>query len=732
MTALDTPPAQGARTGLLGRLTGAAQRAPRLTLLVAALFLVLGGAAGSTLTDELSAGGFVDPAAESSRAAGILVDEFGLTSMQMVFTVTGDDGVLGAATTAAGRRLAEDLRTEAAVAGVLTPWDSGPASAALISTDRRVGALVVSLRGADDEAMNTAHRLAESRSGTHDGITVAAGGPALAYYEVNHTATEDGSRAEMITLPLSMLVLALLLRSVIAAAIPVAAGAVAIGVTVAALAGLSLITEVSVFAVNATGAMGLALSIDYALLIISRFREYLDEGVEHPAAVSLAVGATARAVVFSGLTLTLSLLGAMFFPIAFVRSMSIAGIVVVALAVLLALTCVPAMLVLFGQRIERRRTPAPPVERSRFFRTARFAQRRPVLVSVLIVAGLLALGAPALGMRLGLPDDRVLPRDSAVHQVGDTLREQFPIQLAGTFYLAVPGVTSGDATALADYAAELSRLPGVSAVTGTPGNFLGGARQGTAVPVADGAAYLAVATRFEPNSAQAGDLLDRIHAVATPLPVLVGGLTQQNADLVTAIERGFPRALVWIVVTAFLLLLCMTGSVLLPLKAVALNCLSLSASFGALVWIFQSGHLGGLGTVVTGVTICTIPIVLFASTFGLSMDYEVFLLSRFKQQWEASGRTRADNDLAVAVGTARSGRVITAAALVMVIAFSGLIFSEVAVNRILGLGMTLAIVLDATLLRLLLVPAVMRLAGTWNWWAPAPLRPFLARFEIRH
>ncbi|MFE3544751.1 MMPL family transporter [Nocardia sp. NPDC059177] len=717
---------------IIGALAGVAMRTPKLTLLVAAVALLLGGAFGATLTDKLSAGGFVDPASESSRAAAVLVDEFGLTSMQMVFTVTGPDSALGGATADAGGRLADTLRTDPEVAGVLTPWDVGAHTAALVSRDRTTGAIVVSLRGSDNAAMTAAHRLAETFTGTDGAVTVAAGGPALAYYEVNHTATEDGTRAEMLTLPVSLLVLALLLRSVVAAAIPVAAGFVAIGATVGLLAGLSLTSEVSVFAVNATAAMGLALSIDYALLIIARFREYLDEGTEHTVAVVLAVGATGRAVVFSGLTLALSLLGAMFFPLQFVRSMSIAGIAVVGLSVLLALTVVPAMLVLFGHRVERRRTPDGPIEQSRLYRIARFAQRRPVAVGLVVITALVGLGLPALGMRFGLPDDRVLPADNAVHQVGDTLREDFAVQLAGTIYLAVPDLPVDRAAQVDAYAARLSALPGVTAVTGSTGTYLMGTRQGAPVAPTPGPAYLALATPYDPNSEQAQQLLAEVRAVPAPTGVLVGGLTQQNADIVDGIARGFLPALAWIIVSAYLLLFLMTGSVLLPLKAIVLNCLSLTAGFGALVWVFQEGHLGGFGTVVTGVTVCTIPIVLFASTFGLSMDYEVFLLSRFKQQWDASGRTRADNDLAVAVGTARSGRVITAAALVMVIAFSGLIFSSVAVNRMVGVGMALAIVLDATVIRLLLVPAFMRLAGTWNWWAPTRLRPLLTRFEITH
>ncbi|MFF2554238.1 MMPL family transporter [Nocardia sp. NPDC058058] len=718
--------------GIIARIAAAAMRAPKITLAIAAALLVVSGALGSTLTEKLSAGGFLEPDTEGSRAAAVLAEHFGLTSMQMVFTVTGPAGATGQPVIDTGRRIATELRAEHDVAGVLTPWDGTAAGAALRSTDGTIAAIIVSLHGNDNQAMNTSHRLAERFTGSDSAVTVAAGGPALAYYEVNHKATEDGSRAEMITLPLSLLLLALLLRSAVAAAIPVAAGFVAIGGTVGLLTALSTTTDVSVFAVNASAAMGLALSIDYALLIINRFREYLDDGSEQHAAILLAVQSSGRAVVFSGITLALSLLGAMFFPMGFVRSMSIAGIAVVTLSVVLALTCVPALLVLFGERVERRRNPGRPVQESRFYRIARFAQRRPILVTIVIVGSLLGLGTPMLGIRFGLPDDRVLPRDAAVHQVGDTLRERFPVQLAGTIYVAMPHVSPQQMAGVREYATAISQLPGVTGVTGTVGNYGGGAQLSAPAEAIDGPAYLAVATPLDPNTTAGKDLLGAVHALPEPTEVLVGGLAQQNADIVGGIRQAFPRALAWIVISSFLLLLLLTGSVLLPLKAVVLNSLSLSASFGALVWVFQQGHLGGFGTVTTGVTVCTIPIVLFCSTFGLSMDYEVFLLSRFKEEWQASGRTRADNDRAVAIGIARSGRVITAAAVVMVVAFSGLIASGIAVNRVLGVGMTLAILLDATVIRLFLVPAVMRLAGTWNWWAPAPLRPLLAKFQLQH
>lgn len=428
-------PDAAAPSGLIVKLAVLAMRAPRITLAIAAVLLVCGGALGSTLTSKLSAGGFVDPHAESTRAGQVLDEHFGLTGVQMLFTVTAEDGALGGSATQVGRHIVEQLRTDTAVASAQSAWDPGPQSAALVSKDGRIGAIVVSLRGDDNASWNSAHRLDQRFAGTQGSVAVAAGGPALMYYEINHKAIEDGTRAEMITLPISLILLALLLRSVLAAAVPVITGLIAIGTTTGMLALLAMNSQVSAFAVNIAGTLGLALSIDYSLLIINRFREYLDEGHDHHEAILLALHSSGRAVVFSGVTVALSMIGLLFFPMYAMRSMAIAGFAVIVLSVLLALTCMPALLSLFAPRIERRRRVAAPVQQSRFYRVARFAQRRAVVVSLVIVCGLVSLGIPLSRIDLGLPDDRVLSSDTSVHQVGDALRDRFTLQLAGTISL---------------------------------------------------------------------------------------------------------------------------------------------------------------------------------------------------------------------------------------------------------------------------------------------------------
>jgi RND superfamily putative drug exporter len=339
---------------------------------------------------------------------------------------------------------------------------------------------------------------------------------------------------------------------------------------------------------------------------------------------------------------------------------------------------------------------------------------------------LLLLGVPFLGVKWGFPDDRVLPHSASAHQVGDALRANFADNSETAVTAVVPdadGLSPGD---LERYAAELSRVPDVSAVTAPTGTFVAGNKVGppaAATGLADGSAFLTVGSTA-PSFSQASETqLDRLHAVTGPdgRDVELTGIAQINRDSVTAITTRLPAVLGIIAVITFVLLFLLTGSVVLPLKAVVLNVLSLTAAFGALVWIFQDGHLGAFGTAPTGTLVANMPVLLFCIAFGLSMDYEVFLVSRIREFWLESGQTRADNDQSVTLGLARTGRVITAAALVMSISFAALIAAQVSFMRMFGVGLTLAVLVDATLVRMIMVPAFMHVLGKWNWWAPKPL-----------
>jgi RND superfamily putative drug exporter len=399
-----------------------------------------------------------------------------------------------------------------------------------------------------------------------------------------------------------------------------------------------------------------------------------------------------------------------------------------------------------GRRILGRPDPVrKPVERLFWYRSTKFVMRLAVPVGLVVVALLLMLGLPFLGVKWGMPDDRVLPKSASSHAVGDQLRRDFADDSATAIPVVVPdvrGVRPGD---LSRYAADLSRVADVTAVSAPTGTFAHGNQVGppsAATGMAQGSAFLTIATTA-PLFSQASDTqLDRLHAVPGPAgqSVQMAGVAQINRDSVVAITNRLPVVLGLIGIIAFALLFLLTGSMLLPLKALVCNVLSLTAAFGALVWIFQDGHLGALGTTQSGTLVANIPVLLFCVAFGLSMDYEVFLVSRIREYWltatasrpaTADNKTqRADNDESVALGLARTGRVVTAAALVMSISFAALIAAQVSFMRMFGLGLTLAVLVDATLVRMVLVPAFMHVLGRWSWWAPKPLMRLHERFGI--
>ncbi|GEE04182.1 hypothetical protein nbrc107696_46280 [Gordonia spumicola] len=350
--------------------------------------------------------------------------------------------------------------------------------------------------------------------------------------------------------------------------------------------------------------------------------------------------------------------------------------------------------------------------------------RRAVPVAIVVPVFLLVLGAPFLSLKFGFPDERVLPKDAAVHSMADETRAEYTQTPGGTAVAVVEGGVRADQ--IARYAADLSKVDDVTAVTSPVGTFVHGRQVAPSDPrdSRNGVALLNVSSSLEPMGDAGQDQVVALRAVRKPDGATVSftGFAAMNHDVVDAMFRYLPWVLIIIAVATYVLLFLFTGSVFLPLKALVLNVLSLSATFGAMVWIFQEGHLGGFDTTPQGYLVATMPILMFCIAFGLSMDYEVFLLGRIREEWLKSDRTKAANDHAVAVGLARTGRVVTAAALLMAIVFAGIAASEVSFMRMFGVGLTLAVLMDASIIRMLLVPAFMRLAGLWNWWAPPPLR----------
>ncbi|MEO7430418.1 MAG: MMPL family transporter, partial [Acidimicrobiales bacterium] len=505
------------------------------------------------------------------------------------------------------------------------------------------------------------------------------------------------------------------------------------------------------FSLNLTTAMGLGIAIDYSLFVVSRFREELRAGHEPSIAVQRTVRTAGRTVAFSAVTVAASLCALLVFPLTFLRSFAYAGVAVAFLAGFFSVVVLPAILAVLGTRVDKltifkRSTEAH--DEGFWHRMALFVMRRPVVVAVSAIAVLVFLGAPFLHLNLSLPDDRVLPESAPSRQVHDVLRHEFGSEEAGASSVVAEGI--GDPAArsaeIDAYAATLAALPGVARVDAATGTYCGeglaklGCTPGQRVVPggegrylafntanAGGSTYLSVVPDVEPLSKQGEALVGAIRAAKAPFHAEVTGMSAQLVDTKDALFARLPLAAGIIALVTFLVLFIQFGSVLIPIKAVVLNLLSLSATFGAMVWVFQEGHLSGaLHFTAIGSIDATTPILMFCVAFGLSMDYEVFLLSRIKEEYDRTG----DNELSVARGLERTGRIVTAAALLIAVVFIAFATSHVTFIKLFGVGLTLAVLMDAFLIRGTLVPAFMRLAGEWNWWAPAPLRRLHDRIGI--
>ncbi len=724
-------------------------RAPKLIIGVAACIMIGAGVFGVPVATTLSATGFHDPGSESSRATNVLAGTFDQGNMPMTIAVTSEGGVQGVASRNVAMQIVDKLRSKPYIAQVSSAWTTPPpGSAPLISRDGKTGLIAVGIKGTESEVVKYAGELSDELVYDRDGVTVLAGGEAITAVEIRAQTEKDLATMEAIAIPLSFLVLVWVFGGLVAAALPVVVGMFAILGSMAVLRAITYVTDVSIFALNLCLAMGLALAIDSTLLILNRFREELDDGHDRDVALVRTMVTAGRTVLFSALTVALSVSTLVIFPMFFLKSFAYAGLAVVVFAASAALIIAPAAIVLLGPRLDsldihrllrrhRRKggTPDPAaadhagpttIEQSFWYRIAKFAMRRSILVAVVIVTLLIGLGAPFLGVRWGTPDDRVLPPSASARAVGDQMRTGFADDLATNVTAVIPNIDGINPIDLDRYSADLSRVPQVASVSAPGGTFVDGSMAGppsAPTAVKDGSAFLTISTNAPLYSDESNAQLDRLHEVAGPggRDVLLTGAAQMNRDIAHAVTSRLPIVLALIASVTFVLLFLLLGSVVLPLKALMLNVLSLTAAFGAMVWIFQDGHLGALGTTSTGTLVVDVPMLLFCIAFGLSMDYEVFLTSRIREFWLHSDQTSADNDESVALGVAHTARVITAAALIMSISFAALIAAHVSFMRMFGLGLTLAVLADATLVRMLLVPSFMHLMGRFNWWAPKPL-----------
>jgi putative drug exporter of the RND superfamily len=724
---------------VLTSIANAAIRYRRRVLLLTGGVVLLAALVAAPAMNVLSNGGFRDPNSESATASALLESRFGAGDFNYILLATAPGGVDTPAAAAAGRQVAQRLAQQAGVTRVVSYWDSLDPS--LRSRDGAQALILAHLAGNEDAAMRTAERLAPQFTGAQGPLTLQDGGESVMNYDGADRIKEDLAKAESVAVPITLAVLILIFGSIAAGLLPLVIATISIMGALAVLRLLELVTDVSVFSVNLTTALGLGLAIDYSLFMVSRFREELRQGADVPQAVRTTVGTAGRTVVFSAITVLISLAALLIFPLYFLRSFAYAGISVVVFAALGAVVVLPAILAVLGRRVDAlsvrrlfgRRREQTRVESAGFWhRLATLVMRRPIVFALGVTALLVLLAAPSTRLSVGLPDDRVMPASASAAQVGTAIRTRFDVRSADALQVVLRDAGAGTAA----YAAQLSGIPGVDLVYGTTGTYRDGTQLSPepAVPgryVAGSDQRLVLLSQVEPFSQAGRDLVRDIRQTPAPAAeALVSGTAAAYTDTMRSLYSAAPWALLIVVLVTACLLFLFTGGVLVPVKAVVLNSLVLAATLGVLVWVFQEGHATWLTGSFTesGRLDITMPILMVCVVFGLSMDYEVFLLSRIKEEYDRTG----DNRTAVALGLERTGRIVTAAAVLLAIVFIALLTSGFTHVKMLALGTAFAVLVDASIVRGLLVPAVMRLAGRVNWWAPAPLRRLHERFGIRH
>jgi uncharacterized membrane protein YdfJ with MMPL/SSD domain len=704
-----------------GRLVYARRR---LVLALAGLVVVAAAIWGTGVFGALqSGGGFTAPNSQSQRESDLAARTFGRNTADVVVlytsrTLTVHDAAFRNAVT---RTLAALPRTEVPTAA--SYWSTR--SPQFAGDGGHATYVVLQLAGGSDSArLDTYAKIQDDLAAP--GLTSQVGGQVPTYSAINKEVTSDIGRAEAISLPVLLVLLLIIFGSLAAASLPLAIGGIGILGSFAALRLLTLVTGVSIYSINITTILGLGLAIDYGLFMVSRFREELHRQPTTEDAVARTVATAGRTVAVSGVTVAVALAGLMLFPETFLRSMGYGGVATVLVDMLAALTVMPALLAVLGPRVNALRIrraaarPAAAEEHGAWYRLASSVMRRPAVYAVVIVVALLALAAPFRHITWGGTDARALPAGAPARVVTEALNQDFPGNPASPIEVLAkldgPATAPAQQAALTQYVQRLQHVPGVSAaqVTGLRGDTV----------------RLDLRYAADPSSVTARQLVTAVRAIPAPAGghVYVGGVTAQLVDELASLGHTLPWMALVICLATFVLLFLAFGSVVLPVKAIVMNALSLSATFGVIVWIFQEGHLSGLLRFTpTGTIDPAMPILLLAIVFGLSMDYEVFLLSRIRERYDVTG----DNTAAIASGLQRTGGLITSLALMLVIVVGAFSASGITFIKLLGVGMIVALIVDATIVRVLLVPATMRLLGRANWWAPGPLGRVYRRYGLR-
>jgi len=691
-----------------------AHRSKAIFLLSVTLVLLF-GTLGTQVFSRFDTGGYSDPNSDSAKVFDYLENTFGVKDPAVVLALESSAGSVDAeATVAAATSLENQIRSEASAENVISYWSAGR-NPAFKSTDGTSAYIFIYLKSDDFTEIDSLGGYYQDKyEGEYQNQRVYVSGGAVFANAINGRIQDDLKLSEAISIPITFILLVLVFGALVASAMPLIIGVTAILGTFFGLYLLTLVTDISVFALNLTTGLGLGLGIDYALLIVNRFREELRRGISREDAIVNTMRSAGKTVFYSGLTVVLTLLSLAFFPMNFLKSMGYAGAIVVLLAVVGALVPLPALLMMLGERVNKgvvRKSGLTPKEDGGWAKLSRFVMRRPVPV---VAFSLLVLGvmiAPLTNAKFSQVDMRVLPASDPAYQASAFIQEKFPGEESNPIEIIFPN--AGDQIeAVNAYAAKLSQVKDIVRV-GTP-------------DVKGQAVRLVAIHSMAPRTPEAQNLINEIRAIDSPLEVLVGGVAADYADTQDGIATTLPWVFLWITITVLILLFLFTGSVLLPIKAVILNFLSLAATLGVMTWVFIDGNLNFLtGDFIKTGALDTSTVVLVAIVaFGLSMDYEVFLLSRIKEEHDA-GKSNVDS---VALGLQKSARIITAAAMILAVVFAAFIISGVTSIKSMGFGIAFAILLDATLIRALLVPALMRLFGDRNWWAPKALQ----RFHINH
>ena len=707
--------AENIQRNIFGKLGEYLVRRKKLALASTLLFVILSGVVGGQVFARFDTGGYSNEKGDAVKVANFLADDLGIKEPAVVLVAhSPGQSVDDPNVAASASRLEAQLKAEPTASKVLSYWSAG-APANLMSKNGESAYFFVYLNTNDfTEIEAAAKTFQEKYDGKFENLDIYLTGTGIFAHAINSKIKSDLTIAESIAIPLTFILLLLVFGSMVSAAMPLVVGGAAIMGTFLILYLLTLITEVSIFALNLTTGLGLGLGIDYALLMINRFREEMRKGKDKEAAVIEMMGTAGRTVFFSGLTVVLTLLSLTLFPIGFLKSMGYAGAAVVSVAVAAALTSLPALLTLLGKNVDKgriRKNGLIPKEQGHWSQVARFVMRRPISVTALSIAALALLIAPISNVKFAQIDSRVLPKNDRAYIADAFVVKNF----AGEEGTPVQILWKDGASKIENiksFASRVSKINGVARVD---------------QPQIIGQSVLINAIHSSPaRSPEAQSVVEEIRSLPHPDGMLVGGFAADFTDTQQGISSSVPTVLLWISLMVLILLFLFTGSILLPIKALLLNGVSLAATVGLLTLIFISGKLTFLvGDFTNTGTLDTNNLVLvMVVAFALSMDYELFLLSRIREEY-INGKSNSE---AVAIGLQKSARIITAAALVLAVNFAAFITSGVSAIKMIGIGIAFAILLDATVIRGLLVPALMKLMGDWNWWAPKVLQ----KFSIKH